>query len=83
MFYVIGCLISILNHTLTISIIKYIDRLYIMIGFIIDMLVYKDEIMIIYLISSVLFYLIGKITRTTENHLLSHIIISLYHSSLV
>lgn len=79
LFVLTGILTSIFNHGLTFNFIKYLDRITMYIGYLLNIIILIqmfDLIMIFILNMSVVFYILSKYLNYSFIHAISHIIIA-------
>ena len=78
LFVLLGVLTSIFNHGSSIEIIKYLDRITMYIGYILNTIILLEFNLLYYILIlnlAVLFYLIAKILNSSFMHVLSHMLI--------
>ncbi len=73
----IGCFTSVINHRYTSAIIKWTDRTTMTILLIVDMLIMHNLKQILYM--SVIMFIWAKIAKIDRYHLISHILITIFH----
>jgi len=79
LFILTGILTSIFNHGLTFNFIKYLDRITMYIGYLLNIVILIkmfNFIMIFILNMSVVFYILSKYLNYSFIHIISHIIIT-------
>ena len=85
LYWIIGCITSILNHKYTRDVFVYLDRITMFISFFIDIIISNYNSKQIILISAIIF-IISKFSKKkykTMIHLISHVFITIAHIAII